>query len=77
MTQDSEKSDERDTTDPDLDATVGAPRWVKVSALVVLALIVLVVVVLLVVGGKHGPGRHTLSAPSGGETSTTVGGSTS
>jgi hypothetical protein len=35
----------------------GTPRWVKVSAIVVLVL-VLLVVVMLVVGGDHGPGRH-------------------
>jgi hypothetical protein len=35
----------------------GAPRWVKVTALVVLAL-ALLVVVALVVAGKHGPARH-------------------
>jgi hypothetical protein len=41
----------------DRDASTGAPRWVKVSAVVVLVLILLVVV-MLVVGGDHGPGRH-------------------
>jgi hypothetical protein len=45
----------------------GMPRWVKVSAIVVIGLILLVVVVLLVATalGLHtpgGPGRH---APSG------------
>jgi hypothetical protein len=38
-------------------AATGTPRWVKVSAIVVLIL-VLMVVVMLVVGGNHGPGRH-------------------
>jgi hypothetical protein len=35
----------------------GAPRWVKVSAIVVAVLIALVVIAL-VAGGGHGPGRH-------------------
>jgi hypothetical protein len=38
-------------------ATTGTPRWVRVSAIVVLVLVVLVVV-MLVIGGNHGPGRH-------------------
>lgn len=38
-----------------------APRWVKVSAIVVVVLVLLVVVVKLtgVAGSGHGPGRHT------------------
>ena len=40
------------------EAHPGAPRWVKVSAIVAGLLVVLVVVVLLVGGGEHGPGRH-------------------
>ena len=35
----------------------GAPRWVKVSAIIAGVLILLVVIALLV-GGDHGPGRH-------------------
>ncbi len=36
-----------------------APRWVKVSAIIVGVLIVLAVIVMLAgVGGEHGPGRH-------------------
>lgn len=44
--------------------TAGMPRWVRISAIVVLVLAVLVVVVLFVGGGPgggpggHGPGRH-------------------
>ncbi len=34
-----------------------APRWVKVTGIVVAALAVLAVVALLF-GGEHGPGRH-------------------
>jgi hypothetical protein len=37
-----------------------APRWVKVSAIVVGVLILLVVIMKLTgLGGDHGPGRHT------------------
>ena len=45
---------------PDAGATpfTGAPRWVKVFALIALVLLVLFLVVQLV-GGDHGPGRHT------------------
>ena len=46
---------------PDLGSTLGTPRWVKVSAIVVLVLVLLVIVMLLI-GGNHGPGRHTSSA---------------
>jgi hypothetical protein len=36
-----------------------APRWVKVSAIVVGVLILLVVIVMLAgLGGDHGPARH-------------------
>ncbi len=40
--------------------TNGMPRWVKISAFVVLVVAVLVVVMLLVGGGPggHGPSRH-------------------
>ncbi len=52
----------------DSGSTVGAPRWVKVFGLIALAVAVLVVVLLLVGGGpgKHGPGRHQMSAGVGG-----------
>ena len=36
----------------------GAPRWVKVLAIVAAVVVLLVVVVALVGGGEHGPGRH-------------------
>ena len=45
-------------------STTGMPRWVKISAFVVLVVAVLVVVMLLVGGGPgggpggHGPSRH-------------------
>ena len=42
---------------PEGEQTDGMPRWVKVSAIVVVALVVLMVVLMLV-GGDHGPGRH-------------------
>lgn len=46
-----------DSTPP---APPRAPRWVKVSAIIVGVLILLVVIVKLTgLGGDHGPGRHT------------------
>ena len=44
----------------------GAPRWVKVSAVVALVLVVVVVVVLVTGRGDHGPSRHTPSGDGGG-----------
>lgn len=47
-----------------------APRWVKVSAIIVGVLILLVVIAKLTgLGGDHGPGRHTGAGdtpPAGG-----------
>lgn len=44
----------------DRELTTGAPRWVKVFAIIALVLAVLVVSLLLAGGGPggHGPGRH-------------------
>ena len=42
---------------PDDRSGPGAPRWVKVTGLVVLILVIVVLVVVLV-GGGHGPRRH-------------------
>ena len=42
----------------------GAPRWVKISAIVAVAVVVVFLVVLLVGSGQHGPARHTPSGPS-------------
>ncbi|WP_234823104.1 hypothetical protein [Ensifer adhaerens] len=40
----------------------GAPRWVKLSGIVVAVLILLAAVVIAFdIGGPHGPGRHMLS----------------
>ncbi|MFC4950995.1 hypothetical protein [Pseudonocardia sp. GCM10023141] len=48
--------------------TTGAPRWVKVSVIVVIVLIVVFAIVQLTgLGGSHGPGRH-LSSGSPGDT---------
>ena len=49
-------TDESDARPEGLLAT-GMPRWVKVSAIVVVVLVA-VMVVMLLVGGEHGPGRH-------------------
>ena len=43
----------------------GAPRWVKVFAIVAVAVVVLILAVALLSGGEHGPGRHL----PGGDTS--------
>jgi hypothetical protein len=40
--------------------TAATPRWVKVSAIIVLLLVVLVVVMLVTAPGGHGPSRHAL-----------------
>lgn len=52
---------------PSPPAYPGMPRWVKVSAIVVLALILLFAIALLA-GGNHGPGRHLPSGGAGGHT---------
>lgn len=54
----------------------GAPRWVKVSGLVVLALVLLFLgAKILGVGGEHGPGRHAPPAddPAGSHVPTASG----
>jgi hypothetical protein len=44
---------------PDPGSTTGTPRWVKVSAIIVLVVVVLIVVLLVTgAGGPHGPSRH-------------------
>ena len=42
----------------DLPPYPGAPRWVKISGIIVGILVLLVVILLLVGGGPHGAGRH-------------------
>ena len=46
----------------------GAPRWVKIAAVVV-ALVVVVLVISKLAGVEHGPGRHggDTTAPAGAE----------
>lgn len=40
-------------------STTGAPRWVKVFAIVAMIVVVLLVIALAGGGGgRHGPGRH-------------------
>jgi hypothetical protein len=46
----------------------GAPRWVKVLAIVTAVVVVLVVVVALVAGGEHGPRRHLPGGNQGNHT---------
>lgn len=54
--------------DPDRERTNGAPRWVKVFAIIALAIAVLFVGLKVTgLGGNHGPSRHGRNgtAPSG------------
>jgi len=52
----------------DLPPYPGAPRWVKVSAIIGGILVLLVVILLLVGGGQHGPGRHLAADGADAET---------
>jgi len=36
----------------------GAPRWVKVSAVVAFVVLVTLILIAVLAGGDHGPGRH-------------------
>jgi hypothetical protein len=46
----------------------GAPRWVKVFAVIVIVLVLLFGGLRLFgVGGEHGPGRHAPSDDAGGQ----------
>lgn len=49
----------------------GAPRWVKVFAVIAVVAVVMVVVMLLA-GGNHGPGRHASGDPGGPGTTSAV-----
>lgn len=49
----------------DIPAYPGAPRWVKISGIVVAVLALLVVIIILAGGGRHGPGRHMSSTDAG------------
>ena len=47
----------------------GAPRWVKVSGIIVIVLALLVAIILVTgIGGDHGPGRHALPGDADGRT---------
>jgi hypothetical protein len=46
-----------DPSPPPRSRPPGAPRWVKLLAIVALVLVV-IVIVALVSGGEHGPRRH-------------------
>jgi hypothetical protein len=43
----------------------GAPRWVKVFAIIALIVVLLVVNVMVAGGGNHGPSRHMPSGDAG------------
>jgi hypothetical protein len=60
--------DTSDDTDSGYDrgSTTGAPRWVQVFGIIVVALILLFVILQLTrIGGHHGPGRHLHSGLPG------------
>ena len=45
----------------------GAPRWVKVSGIIVIVLALLVVIAIFTgIGGPHGPGRHLSASDDAG-----------
>ena len=55
----------RDSGDNVHEATIGAPRWVKVSAIIAVVVVLLLIIVLIASGGgSHGPSRHGLPASS-------------
>jgi hypothetical protein len=45
--------------DPQRVPSAGLPRWLKLSAILVIVLAVAIAAMLLVAGGEHGPGRHS------------------
>jgi hypothetical protein len=55
---------------PDRESTTGTPRWVKVFGIIALVVVLLFVVLMFTrgPGGRHGPGRHTLSGDTRGQT---------
>lgn len=55
----------------DLPPYPGAPRWVKVFGIVVFIVLLLFIGLMHSRGrGRHGPGRHMMSAPAGRATTT-------
>ncbi len=53
---------------PDPPTYPGTPRWVKVSAMIVIVLVLLFgALKLFGVGGGHGPGRHAPSGEAAGQ----------
>ena len=61
-----------DTGDvPDRESPPGTPRWVKIAGIIALVVVVLFVISLLA-GVRHGPGLHTPSSGSGGQTMPTM-----
>ena len=41
----------------------GAPRWVKVTVLVVILIIAIALLMVSLGGGSHGPNRHVAPSP--------------
>jgi hypothetical protein len=60
---------------PGPEPTIGAPRWVRVSAIIGLAIVVLFVLMMLFGGAEHGPGRHSGSDDDPRQAPSSVGGS--
>jgi len=52
-------------------STTSTPRWVKVFGIIALVVVLLFVISLLA-GVRHGPGLHTPSSGSGGQTMPTM-----
>ncbi len=53
---------------PDRGSTTGTPRWVKILGTIVIVLVLLFAIMMFVGGGSHGPGQHTPSGGTGGQT---------
>ena len=51
---------------PETGEAPGAPRWVKVFAVIALIVVLLVVIMMVAGGGNHGPSRHMPSGDAGG-----------
>jgi hypothetical protein len=56
---------------PDRGSAPSTPRWVKVFGIIALVVVLLFVISLLA-GVRHGPGLHSPSGGSGGQTMSTI-----
>ena len=46
-------------------AYTGAPRWVRVSAILAAVVVLLLILLMILSGGRHGPGRHLRTGGAG------------